>query len=118
MDCTRIRIICPKKCNTMAFKNRKNFYSANVQPFYDGDAVIITIVTSWPGWTSDLRIFENSKIAEKLKETIDGIPWGDSRCTCACRAFLRTPILKPKNREEMCYIIGALSLLLRDASVY
>ena len=79
IDCTHMRIICPNKRNTMAFINRKQFYSVKVQAVCDSDAFITNIVARWPGSTHDSRIFENSMIADKLREgTIDGILVGDS----------------------------------------
>ena len=98
IDCAHMRIICPNKRNTMAFINRKQFYSVKVQAVCDSDAFITNIVARWPGSTHDSRIFENSMIADKLREgTIDGILVGDSGY--ACRSYLKTPILKQKNAE-------------------
>ena len=86
----------------MAFVNRKQFYSINVQAICDSDAFITNIAACWPGSTHDLRIFENSKIADKLRDSaIDGILVGDSGY--ACRAHLMTPILKLKNAGEVRY---------------
>ena len=83
----------------MAFVNRKQFYSINVQAVCDSDAFI---VARWSGSTHDSRIFENSKIADKLRNgALDGILVGDSGC--ACRAYLITPILRPKNAGEVRY---------------
>ena len=102
IDCTHIRIICPNKENALAFVNRKQYYSNNVQAVCDSDAFITNIVARWPGSTHDSRIFENSKIAHKLRDgAIDGILVGDSGY--ACRAYLVTPILKPKNAGEVRY---------------
>ena len=100
--CTHVRVICPNKENSMAFVNRKQFYSINVQAVCDSDAFITNIVGRWPGSTHDSRIFENSKIADKLRDgVLDGILLGDSGY--ACRAYLLTPILKPKNAGEVRY---------------
>ena len=82
----------------MAFVNRKQFYSINVQAVCDSDAFITNIVGRWPGSTHDSRNFENSKIADKLRNSaLEGILVGDSGC--ACRAYLITPVPKPKNAE-------------------
>ena len=41
-------------------------------------------------------------MADKLREgAIDGIRVSDSEY--ACRSYLMTPMLKPKNVEEVCY---------------
>ena len=102
IDCTHVRIICPDKENAMAFVNRRQFYSINVQAVCDSDAFITNIVARWPGSTHDSRIFENSNIADKLRDgVLDGILLGDSGY--ACRAYLLTPILKPKNAGEVRY---------------
>ena len=78
------------------------FYSINVQAVYVSDAFITNIVARWPGSTHDSRIFEKSKIADKLRDGApDGILVGD--CGCACRACLMTSILKPEN-TGVCYI--------------
>ena len=102
IDCTHVRIICPNKENAVAFINRKQFYCINVQAVCNSDAFVTNIVARWPGSTHDSRIFENSMIADKLREgTIDGILVGDSGY--ACTSYLMTPILKPKNSGEVRY---------------
>ena len=86
----------------MAFVNRKQFYSINVQAVCDSDAFITNIVARWPGSTHDSRIFENNKIGDKLRDgAIDGILVGDSGY--GCRAYLMKPILKPKKAGEVRY---------------
>ena len=113
IDCTRVRIICLNTENAMAFVKRKQFYSINVQAVGDSDAFITNIVARWPGSTYDSRIFENSNIADKLRDgALDGILLDDSGY--ACRAYLLTPILNPKNAGTILYI-GVLGVLLRDA---
>jgi len=102
IDCTHVRIICPNKENAMAFVNRKQFYSTNVQAVCDSDAFITNIVACWPGSTHDSRIFEKSNIADKLRDgALDGFLLRDGGY--ACRAYLLTPILKPKNAGEVRY---------------
>ena len=86
----------------MAFVNRRQFYSINFQAVCDSDAFITNIVARWPGSTHDSRIFENSNLAGKLRDgVLDGIFLGDSGY--ACRTYLLTPILKPKNAGEVHY---------------
>ena len=65
IDCSHIRIICPNKENAMAFVNRKQFYSINVQAVCESDAFITNIVARWPGSTHDSSIFDNNKIGNK-----------------------------------------------------
>ena len=86
----------------MAFVNRKQFYSTNVQAVCDSDAFITNIVARWPGSTHNSRIFQNSKISNKLRDgALVGILVGDSGC--ACREYLITPILKRKNTGGVRY---------------
>ena len=86
----------------MAFVNHKQFYSINVRVFCYSDAFTTNIVARWPGSTHDSRIFENSNIADKLRDgALDGIILGDSGY--ACRAYLLTAILNPKNAGEVRY---------------
>ena len=101
-DCTHVRVICPNKENAMAFVNRKQFYSINVQAACDSVAFITNIIARWPGSTHDSHIFENSNIADKLRASaLDGILLSDSGYTCW--AYLLTQILKPKNAGEVRY---------------
>ena len=65
IDCSHIRIICPNKENAMAFVNRKQFYSINVQAVCESDAFITNIVARWPGSTHDSSIFDNNKTGNK-----------------------------------------------------
>ena len=51
IDCAHIRIICPNKENAMAFVNRKQFHSINIQAVCDSNAFITNIVAHWPGST-------------------------------------------------------------------
>ncbi|RMX52253.1 hypothetical protein pdam_00007931 [Pocillopora damicornis] len=102
INCTHVRVICPNKENAMAFVNHKQFYSINIQAICDSDAFITNIVAHWPGSTHDSRIFDNSNIADKLRDgVLDSILLGDSGY--ACQAYLLTPILKLKNTGEVCY---------------
>ena len=101
----------------MAFVNRNRFYSVNDQAVCDSDAFMTNIAARWPGSTHDSRIFENSKIADKLTDcAIDDTLVGDSGYACA--AYLMTLILKPKNAGEVCATMlhkGVLGVSLRDA---
>ena len=72
-----------------------NFTPSTSKPFVI--AFITNIAARWPGSTH-----KNSNIADKLRDgALDGILLGDSGY--ACRAYLLTPILKPKNAGEVRY---------------
>ena len=102
IDFTHVKIVCPDRNNAMAFINRKQFYSTNVQTVCDSEALITNIVARWLGSTHDSRIFQNSTIAEQFRNgSINGILVGDSGYTC--RSHLITPILNPRNDAEVRY---------------
>lgn len=42
------------------YRNRKNFFSINVQGVVDADYNFLNIVARWPGSTHDVTIFNNS----------------------------------------------------------
>ena len=102
----------------MAFVNRKQFCSINVQAVCDSDAFITNIVARWPGSTHDSRNFEYSKIADKLRDgALEGILVGDSGC--ACRAYLITPIVKPKNDTiHICFFCACIQKKITDVHAY
>ena len=64
----------------MAFINRRQVYSGNVQAFCDSKALITNIVACLPGATHESRIFGNSTIAEQFRHgSINGLLVGNSR---------------------------------------
>ena len=68
IDCTHVRVICPNKENAMAFVNRKQFYSINVQAVCDSDAFITNIVSSPLAWIySRLAHFREQRHRSQIK---------------------------------------------------
>lgn len=82
IDCTHIKILSPGKFNYIhnfiriylyqvilflggedaeLFRNRKGFFSINVQTLCDSALRIQDIVARWPGSTHDAMIFRNSR---------------------------------------------------------
>ena len=99
IDCCHVRTICPDREHAMAFVNRKQYYSINVQAICNSEMFITNIVGRWPGSTHDARIFENSAIAEQFRNgVINGLLVGDSGY--ACRAYLMSPLLNPRSDER------------------
>lgn len=66
LDCTHIRIKTPGGDNAVAYRNRKGFYSMNVQIICDANLKIQDIVTKWTGSSHDSTIFNNSSIRRKF----------------------------------------------------
>jgi len=67
MDCTHVKIRSPGGDNAEAFRNRKHFFSINVQTICDGNLKILDIVARWPGSSHDSTIFSNSAIRGKFE---------------------------------------------------
>lgn len=68
----------------------------------DAKMKIRSIVARWPGSTHDSRIFRNSTINDRLERgAIRGHLLGDSGY--ACKKYLLTPILNPRNAADRRY---------------
>ena len=102
IDCTHIAIISPGGDNAELYRNRKGFFSINVQAICDGDLRITNLVARWPGSTHDNRIFENSDICFRFENNeIQGILLGDNGY--GLKRYLMTPLLNPNTREQRHY---------------
>lgn len=100
LDCTHIKIQSPGGNNSEAYRNRKNFFSINVQTICDPDLKILDIVARWPGSAHDSTIFNNSNIRERFErgELGDNLLVGDSGYPI--KSYLITPLLRPVRNEE------------------
>ncbi|CAF4915426.1 unnamed protein product [Pieris macdunnoughi] len=103
IDCTHIRIQSP--CLTIGeeFRNRKNYFSLNVQAVCDADLRLMNVVARWPGSTHDATIFNNSVLRAQCDSGAFGNRWllGDS--AYPNRNYLLTPILSPVSDHEQRY---------------
>eukprot|EP00102_Acyrthosiphon_pisum_P019200 XP_016656410.1 PREDICTED: putative nuclease HARBI1 isoform X2 [Acyrthosiphon pisum] len=66
IDCTHIKIQSPGGPNAEYFRNRKGWFSLNVQTVVSAKLKIMDIVVRWPGSTHDSTIFSRSKINNDL----------------------------------------------------
>jgi hypothetical protein len=70
------------------YRNRKGFFSINVQLVCGADMRILNVVARWPGSTHDNRILENSRIYQRLMDgQLQGIiladgGYGSKRLVC------------------------------------
>lgn len=67
MDCTHVKIKSPGGDNAEVYRNRKGFFSINVQTICDANLKIQDIVARWPGSSHDSTIFNNSAIRGKFE---------------------------------------------------
>jgi hypothetical protein len=102
LDCTHVRILNPGGVDSELFRNRKGWFSINVQVLCDNNLMIRDIVASHKGSTHDSRIFNEST----LKNRLERLP-GRLHCLgdrgYACERFLLTPIANPRTAPERRY---------------
>ena len=68
IDCTHVPISQPSSNDFEIYRNRKGFFSINVQIVSDADLRISNIVCRWPGSTHDARIFDNSVLCARFED--------------------------------------------------
>ncbi|KAJ3653970.1 hypothetical protein Zmor_013188 [Zophobas morio] len=103
LDCTHVKIASPGGEEPEIYRNRKGFFSMNVQVICDATLKIQNIVCRWPGSSHDSTIFNNSRIRAKFEAAEYGryLILGDSGY--AIRPFLLTPLRAPVTRAEQLY---------------
>lgn len=103
IDCTHIRIQSPGGDNAEVFRNRKGYFSFNVQVVCDHNLKATDIVVRWPGSSHDATIFEHSNLRRRLEqnEFPSGLLLGDGGYPV--RNYLLTPLLNPNTPAEQCY---------------
>ena len=99
IECTHIPIMCPNKEQSELFRNRKGYFSINVQAIEDAELLIRNLMVRWPGSAHDSRIFDNSNICARFENNeINGVLLGDNGYPL--RAYLITPLLRPQTNPE------------------
>lgn len=100
LDCTHVRIQSPGGDYAETYRNRKHFFSLNVQTVVDSDLKIRDIIARWPGSTHDSTIFNNSRIKYRFEsgEMGNNILVGDSGYPI--KKYLITPLLNPQSPAE------------------
>jgi len=102
IDCTHVKIKKPTVNNPEIYRNRKGYFSINVQACCTANLIFTNIVARWPGSTHDSRIFMNSTLCANFESNAhDGILLGDSGY--ACRRYLLTPVLRPQDEHTRRY---------------
>lgn len=62
-----IKIIVVGGNDAEVFRNRKNYFSINVQAICNANMYIIDLVARWPGSAHDATIFNNSRIKGRFE---------------------------------------------------
>ncbi|KAJ8983281.1 hypothetical protein NQ317_010531 [Molorchus minor] len=97
IDCSHIKIQSPGGNNAEIYKNRKQFFSLNVQTVADANLKIEDIVCRWPGSAHDAHIFRNSVICQSFENGNfeDSLIVGDSGYPI--KPYLITPLHEVRN---------------------
>lgn len=100
LDCTHIKIVSPGGNNAENFRNRKGFFSLNVQAVCNANYELTDVVARWPGSSHDSNIFDNSNLRMRFEagEMGNGLLLGDGGYPV--RSYLITPLNNPQNATE------------------
>lgn len=103
IDCTHIKIQSPGGDQAENYRNRKSWFSLNVQTVSSADLKVINIVARWPGASHDQHIFNNSTLKMQLERGDFGnfIIIGDSGYRNT--RYLATPFLRCETPAEALY---------------
>jgi len=102
IDCTHVEIQSPGGDDGEIYRNRKGWFSINVQLVSDSTGYISDVVARWPGSVHDSTIFDSCSLRAMLESgQIDGCLVGDGGY--ACRRYLLTPLANPTTPAEKAY---------------
>ncbi|XP_063223384.1 putative nuclease HARBI1 isoform X2 [Bacillus rossius redtenbacheri] len=103
MDCTHVRLQSPGGDNAEMFRNRKGYFSLNVQAICDAKLQFTDIVARWPGSTHDSTIFSNCYRRAMFENGRynDCVLLVDSGY--ACKSYMMTPLESPDRPQEHLY---------------
>lgn len=102
IDCIHVAVQMPTHPRPEVFRNRKGYFSLNVQAVCGPNLEFYNIVARWPGSAHDSNIFDNSRLCQELEdELLPGHLLGDSGYPC--RKYLLTPVTAPHDRGENRY---------------
>ncbi|VVD04006.1 unnamed protein product [Leptidea sinapis] len=102
IDGSHIPIQSPGGEQAELFRNRKGFFSINVQVVCDASLYIRDIDARWHGSTHDRTVYHNSFLRAHLDNNeMDGHLLGDS--AYACGKYIMTPFLNPATNAEKRY---------------
>lgn len=103
LDCTHVAIRSPGGDHAEDFRNRKSYFSYNVQTLCNADLQITDIVARWPGSCHDSYIFNNSSLCGRFGtgRLGNGLIVADS--AYGVRNYLMPPLRQTHTRAEELY---------------
>lgn len=92
IDCTHVAIQSPGGVNGELFRNRKGYFSLNIQGVVSATLVFENVVSRWYGSAHDATIFANSRLNARFEsgEFNDFYLLGDAGYPC--KNYLLTPL--------------------------
>ncbi|RVE54447.1 hypothetical protein evm_000932 [Chilo suppressalis] len=102
IGCIHIKIKSPGGLSAEVYRNRKGWFSVNVQAVTGPNLQFFDLVVRWPGSCHNSFIFNNSRINQRLHSgELQGILLGDNGY--AVSPILMTPYLAPSNPTQEKY---------------
>ncbi|XP_039756277.1 putative nuclease HARBI1 isoform X2 [Pararge aegeria] len=103
IDCTHVKIQSPGGGDAEKFRNRKGYFSINVQTVSDSNLKVTNVVAHCPGSTNDSDIFINSQLCHDFEMGVYGSSCllGDSGYPL--KNYLLTPYLHPNSQSQEQY---------------
>lgn len=103
MDCSHVPVSSPGGEHAEIFRNRKGYFSINVQALADYRLKFQDIVARWHGSAHDSNIFDHSRLRARTEagHFRDSVLLGDGGY--ACRLYLLTPYRDPENAHEAAF---------------
>lgn len=112
IDCTHVKILGQGGADGEVFRNRKQFFSINVQSVSSANLMFQDIVARWPGSTHDSHIFNESRLKQRFEtgEFQHGVLLGDGGYKLF--PYLMTPFRNPTTPNEHNY--NRVQILVRN----
>ena len=102
LDCTHVPIQSPGGNDPEIFRNRKGYFSVNMQLITDHTGYVMDTVVRWAGSVHDSTIFDNSHVRAMLEtQALDGYLVCDSGYPC--RRYMLTPVANPTTDAQKRY---------------
>lgn len=103
IDCTHVAIQSPGGDQAELYRNRKGYFSINVQAVCTASLKITNVVARWPGSVHDATIFGQSRLCAQFEtgEIVHGHLVGDGGYPC--KKYLLTPLFSTVTNAERNY---------------
>ncbi|XP_036148796.1 putative nuclease HARBI1 [Monomorium pharaonis] len=103
IDCTHVKVQSFGGNDAEYYRNRKGYFSINVQAICNANLEIIDIVGRWQGSVHDATIFNNCRIRALFEAGTFGNSFLLGDGGYALRPYFMTPLQNPRTRMEQLY---------------